>query len=126
MLVQGTAYCVVSCKALPGYSVDVDSLRVSHADVFLDATILHTVDMTNHHSLSRGPVHIGKASIRQGISVGHFILSGYAKDTTDASQVVVVGYSLLHGIYMYSMCLAARQQCAGNAGIVEYVICCLH
>ena len=66
VLAQGTASCVVSCKALPGHSVDIDSLHVSHGDVslylrwgrpmailpnasqitvndvFVDATTLHT------------------------------------------------------------------------------------
>ena len=59
--------CAVSCKALPGHSGDVDSLHISHADIFIsqvraaygspphcqltvedvfrNATILHTADM---------------------------------------------------------------------------------
>ena len=35
VLVEGTASCVVSRKALPGHSVDIDSLHVSHADIIV-------------------------------------------------------------------------------------------
>ena len=28
--------CAISCKALPGHSVDVDSLHISYADIFTD------------------------------------------------------------------------------------------
>ena len=68
-LFKGTpSLCTISCKALPGHSVDVDSLHISHAyifiskvrvagcstpqcqftieDVFRNATIIHTADMT--------------------------------------------------------------------------------
>ena len=63
----------ISRKALLGHSVDVDSLHVAYADIFVsqvraacgssaqsqltvedvfwNATILHTADMTNHRSL---------------------------------------------------------------------------
>ena len=27
--------CAISCKALPGHSVDVDSLHISHTDIFI-------------------------------------------------------------------------------------------
>ena len=69
VLLQGTpAPCTISCKALPGHIVDVDSLHISYADivirqvrtasgsppqcqltvedVFWNATIIHTADMT--------------------------------------------------------------------------------
>ena len=60
---------------------------------FFDATsIFHTVNMTqpSQYALSEQRVHDEKASIREGISVGHFVLSGCSHDTTDDSQVVVV------------------------------------
>ena len=60
--------CTISCKALPGHSVDADSLHISCADIFIsqvragggsppqcqltledvfwNATTLHTLDMT--------------------------------------------------------------------------------
>ena len=81
-------------KALPGHSVDVDSLHISHADifiskvrvagcsppqcqftiedVFLNATIIHTADMTqpSQSALSKQSVHTGKTSTRQDISIG--------------------------------------------------------
>ena len=69
VLLQGTPHPVrSSCKALPGHSVDVDSLHISYADIFIsqvraaggsppqcqltvedvfwNPTILHTADMT--------------------------------------------------------------------------------
>ena len=55
-------------------------------DVFRNATILHTADMTqpSQSALSKQSVHSGEISTRQDISVGYFILSGYAQDTADA------------------------------------------
>ena len=98
-------------KALPGHIVDVDSLHVSYADIFVSqvraacgssaqsqltvedvfwtATILHMADMTqpSQSALSEQGVHSGKTSTRQDISIGYFVLPGYSQDTADASQV---------------------------------------
>ena len=84
-----------------GHSVDVDSLHISYSDIFIsqvsaaggsppqsqltvedvfwNATILHTVDMTQptQYALSKQSVHTGKTSTRQDISVGYFVLPGY-------------------------------------------------
>ena len=100
----------ISRKALPGHSVDVDSLYDSYADIFIsqvraasgfsaqshltidyvfwNSTILHTADMTQSSQsvLSKQSVHTGKTSTRQDITVGYFALPGYSQDTTDASQ----------------------------------------
>ena len=36
VLLQGTPpLCSISCMALPGHSVDVDSLHISYADIFI-------------------------------------------------------------------------------------------
>ena len=69
-------------------------------DVFWNATILHTTDMTqpSQSALSKQSVHSGKTSTRQDISVGYFILPGYSQDTADASQVKCVEPFLLPGI----------------------------
>ena len=58
-------------------------------DVFRNATIIHTADMTqpSQSALSKQSVHTGKTSTRQDISVGYFVQPGYAQDTADASQV---------------------------------------
>ena len=101
----------ISGMALPGHSVDVDSLHVSYSDIFVsqvrapcgssaqsqltvedvfwNATILHTVDMTqpSQSALSEQGIHSGKTRTRQDISVGYFVLPGYSQDTADASQV---------------------------------------
>ena len=53
--------------------------------------------------------------------VGYFVLSLYAQDRADASQVECVKHSLLPGIC--SQCLIAIQQYAGNTGIVDRHIC---
>ena len=112
VLLQGTPPpCTISCKTLPGHSVDADSLHISCADIFIsqvraasgsppqcqltvedvfwDATILHTANMTQptQSALSEQGVHSGKTGTRQDISVGYFVLPRYAQDTTDASQV---------------------------------------
>ena len=52
-------------------------------------------------------MHTGTDSTRDVIGIGHncMVLPGYAKDTTDASHVIVVEYALLCGIC--SLCLAA-------------------
>ena len=34
------ALCAVSCKALPGHTVDVNSLRISQADIFISYVVL--------------------------------------------------------------------------------------
>ena len=136
-----------SCKALPGHCVDVDSLHISHADIFItkvkaagcsppqcqltiedvfrNATIIHTTDMTqpSQSALSKQSVHTGKTSTRQDIRVGYFVQLGYAQDTADASQVECVEPTLLPGIC--SPCLAAIQQCADNTGNVDRHICLL-
>ena len=69
-------------------------------DVFWDATILHTTDMTqpSQSALSKQSVHSGKTSTRQDIRVGYFILPGHSQDTADASHVECVEPSLLPGI----------------------------
>ena len=46
---------------------------------------------------------------------------GYAQHMTDASQVVVVGWSLLPATC--SLCHFATQHCAGNACIANSAIC---
>ena len=60
-------------------------------DVFWNATIIHTADMTqpSQSALSKQSVHSGKTSTRQDISVGYFVLS-------DMSQVECVEPSLLN------------------------------
>ena len=101
----------ISRKALLGHSVDVDSIHVSYADIFVsqvraacgssaqrqlavedvfwNATILHTADMTqpSQSAMSEQGVHTGKTSTRQDIIIGYFVLPGYYQDTADASQV---------------------------------------
>ena len=102
-------------------SVDVDSFHISCADIFIsqvrgggsppqsqlpvedvfwNATILHTTDMTqpSQSALSKQSIHSGKTSTGQDISVGYFILPAYSQDTADASQVECVEPSLLPGI----------------------------
>ena len=53
-----------------------------------------------------------------GTSVLDTVLPGYAKDTTDASQVEGIESFLLSGIC--GLRLAAVHQCADNTGIVQY------
>ena len=92
-------------------------------DVFWNATILHTTDMTqpSQSALSKQSVHSGKTSTRQDISVGYFVLPGYSQDTADASQVECVEPSLLPGIC--SLHLAAIQQGADHTVIVDCHLC---
>ena len=92
-------------------------------DVFRNATIIHTADMTqpSQYALSKQSVHTGKTNTRQDISVGYFVQPGYAQDTVDASQVECVEPSLLPSIC--SPCLAAIEQCADNTGNVDRHIC---
>ena len=92
-------------------------------DVFRNATIVHTADMTqpSQSVLSKLSVHTGKTSTIQDISVGYFVQPGYAQDTADASQVECVEPTLLPGIC--SSCLAAIQQCADKTGNVDRHIC---
>ena len=59
--------------------------------------------------------------MRQDISVGYFVLPGYAQDTPDASQLECVEPSLLSGICIPG--LAAIQQCADNTDIVDSHLC---
>ena len=75
-------------------------------DVFRNATIVHTADMTqpSQSALSKQSVHTGKTSTIHDISVGYFVQPGYAQDTADASRVECVEPSLLRGIC--SLCLA--------------------
>ena len=109
MLFQGSPpLCAVRYKVLPplpGHSVDVDSLHISHADIFIvgEGGRWFSSQMPAHHggclldmtqpsqsALSKQSVHTGKTSTRQesqDISVGYFVLPGYAQDTADASQV---------------------------------------
>ena len=56
----------------------------------LDATILYTVHMTqpSQSALSEQMVHTGKASTREGISIGLIVSPGFDQVTTDASRVV--------------------------------------
>ena len=97
-----------SVRSAAGHSVNVDSLHVSYADIFVsqvraacgssaqsqltvedvfwNATILHTADMTQP-SQSALSEHSWKTSTRQDISIGYFVLPGYYQDTADASQV---------------------------------------
>ena len=136
---------MISCKALSGHSVNVDSLHISHADIFMskvrvagcyppqcqftiedvfrNATIIHMADITqpSQSTLSKQSVHTGKTSTRQEISVGYFVQPGYAQDTADASQVECGEHTLLPGIC--STCLTAKQQCADNTGNVDRHIC---
>ena len=115
--------------------VDVDSLHISHADIFIsqvsaaggspsqsqltvedvfwNATILH-MTQPSQSALSK---QSGKTSTRQYICVGYFILPGYSQDTADASQVECVEPSLLSVIC--SPRLAAIQQCADHTCIVD-------
>ena len=92
-------------------------------DVFWDATTLNTADMIQpwQSALSKQSVHTGKTSARQDISVGYFVLPGYAQNTAYASYVEYVEPSLMCG--MCSPCLAAINQCAGNTGIVDRHLC---
>ena len=94
VLLQGTPPpCTISCKTLPGHSVDADSLHISCADIFIsqvradsgsppqcqltvedvfwDATIFHTANMTQptQSALSEQGVHSGKTGTRQDIIV---------------------------------------------------------
>ena len=57
-------------------------------DVFWNATILHTTDMTqpSQSALSKQSVHSARTSTGQDISVGYFILPAYSQDTADASH----------------------------------------
>ena len=92
-------------------------------DVFRNATIIHTADMTqpSQSALSKQSEHTGKTSTRQDISVGYFVQPGYVEDTANASHVKCVEPTLLPGIC--SPCLAAIQQCADNTGNVDRHIC---
>ena len=92
-------------------------------DVFRNATIIHTADMTkpSQSVLSKQSVHTGKTNTRQDISVGYFVEPLYAQDTVYDSQVECVEPSLLPNIC--SPCLAAIEQCADNTGNVDRHMC---
>ena len=64
-------------------------IQLTVDDVFWNATILHTADMTqpSQSALSKHSVHTGKTSTRYDITVGYFVLPGYSQDTADDSQV---------------------------------------
>ena len=120
---------MISCKALLGHGVDVDSLHISHADIFMlkvraaggspsqcqftiedvfrNATIIHMADITkpSQSALSKQCVHTEKTSTRHEISVGYFVQPGYAQDTADASQAEYGEPTLVPGIC--STCLDA-------------------
>ena len=53
---------------------------------------------TSQSALPKQNVHTGKTCTRQNISVGYFVLPGYAHDTADASQVECIQPSHLPGI----------------------------
>ena len=74
-------------------------------DVFRNATIIHTADMTqpSQSVLSKQSVHTGKTSTRQDIIVGYFVQPGYVQDTADVSQVECVEPYLLPGIVHVSL-----------------------
>ena len=74
-------------------------------DVFRNATIIHTADMTqpSRSASSKQSVHTGKTSTRHDISVGYFVQPGYVQDTADVSQVECVEPSLLPGIVHVSL-----------------------
>ena len=77
------------------YSVDVDSLHISYADIFIwkvgvagcfppqcqftieDVFRNATMTQPSQSALSKQSVHIGKTSTRQNISVGYFVQPGY-------------------------------------------------
>ena len=113
--------CAISCNALRGHSVDVDSFHISCAEIFIshvraaggyspqyqitveddfwNATILHTAYMTqpSQSALFKHSVHTGNTNTRQDISVGYYVMPRYSHDTTDASQVECVEPTLLSG-----------------------------
>ena len=143
VLVQGASpHHAVGCKVLPGIGFDVKCFHVSLADilvaqlwaafgspsrcqlsienVFWDAAILHAVDMSQptQPALSEQGEHARKVSSGQDLGVGHSVWPGYAKDTTDASQMKGTEFFLLPGIC--GARLVAIHQCADNTGIVHY------
>ena len=69
-------------------------------------------------ALSKQSVHTSR---RHDISVGYFVLPGYAQDKADASQVEFVEPALLPGIC--TPCLATINQGAGNTVSVDCHIC---
>ena len=68
-------------------------------------------------ALSEQGEHARKVSLGQDFGVGHSVLSGYAKDTADASQVEGIESFLLS--FICGPCLAAVHQCADNTSIAH-------
>ena len=120
----------------------VDSLHVTHSDNFISEVRvtggspphydsspsfgMRSSSMRrtgrNHRSLRwLSRMYTGKTSTRQDISVGYFVLPGYAYDTVDVSREECVEPSLLPGTA--SPCLAAIQQCVGKTCIVDRQLC---
>ena len=71
--------------------------QITVEDVFCNAAILHTADMTqpSQSALSKHSVHTWKTSTRQDIIFGYVVLPGYAQYTGDASQLECVDPFLL-------------------------------
>ena len=93
--------------------------QLSIDNVFWDAAILHAVDMPQptQPALSEQGEHARKVGSGQDLGVGHSVLPGSAKDTTDAFQVEGIESFILSGICGPS--LAAVHQCADNTSIVH-------
>ena len=92
-------------------------------DVFLDAAIVHAVDMIQpaQSALPEQSVHTGKSSTIQNLGVGHSVFLAYAQDTANTFHVEGVESSLLSDIR--SPCLAAVQQYANDTGVIDCHLC---
>ena len=135
VLLQGTPPpCTISCKTLPGHSVDADSRHISCADIFIsqvraasgsppqcqltvedvfwDATILHTANMTQptQSALSEQGVYSGKTGTRQDISVGYFVPPRYAQDKGRYIAAIMMCLLFLRCIFV-----AVISNCVGVA-----------
>ena len=142
VLVQrASAHHVVGRKVLPGLGVGVKCFHVSLADilvaqlwaafgspsrcqlsienVFWDAAILYAIDMSQptQPALSEQGEHPWNVGSGQDLCVGHSVLSGYAKDTANASHVEGIEFFLLSGVC--GLRLAAVHQCADDTGFVH-------
>ena len=119
-ILQTSHLCLVSGRMAAGGSPPQSQLTVE--DVFWNATILHTADMSqpSQSALSKQSVHTGSTSPRIDVNVGYFVLPEYSQDTADVSQVECVEPSILPA---YSTCLAGIHQCAENTGIVDCHLC---
>ena len=142
VLVQGTsAPRAVSCKVPPPCCIDVDRLRVSHADIRVthpsetsgSLPALHRGCLLGcgHRScaghvpakpapsaLPKQSVHAGKTSTRQDLDVGHSVFPVYARRIILRWKV-----SSLLSCLTHSPCLAAIQQCAEDTGVVNCHLC---